>query len=350
MAPWHQHQNDCAIVLCANHAYFPPAYALAMSLARDQAVRHDTYILTEAGTHLQRLPHDVPFKVLTPEFINQLPNVPERWHPFTQFAYLRLFIPGIVEGYRRVLYLDCDIRIDGALAPLLTIDMQGATIAAVDDVCTYFKSPVKERITGLEKLRGERQTLGLDPKDPYFNSGVLLIDCEQWQRERMTDVTIDCMARLRAFDQDVLNVVFRNAWLPLSPRWNFPVQVFETDVETVIKPVVYHNFLKAWKFDEANRREAAYFQQAVRNTPYSDFVQRPSFRQLRRYTETRAKRLLQYATFFLPSSQQRIRALNASYYQRAVAAYLVENVKSRRFADVAQGISKIDVPALSALL
>src|SRR5690348_16363593 len=117
-------QSDCAIVLCANHAYFPPAYALAASLARGPAGRHDIYVLTEGGPHLQRLPGDLPFKILMPEFIGRLPNVPERWHPFTQFAYLRLFIPGIIQGYRRLLYLDCDIRIDGALEPLLELDMQ----------------------------------------------------------------------------------------------------------------------------------------------------------------------------------------------------------------------------------
>lgn len=343
-------QSDCAIVLCADRAYFPPAYALAASLARGPAGRNDIYVLTEAGAHLQRLPPDLPFKVLMPEFIGRLPNVPERWHPFTQFAYLRLFIPGIIQGYRRILYLDCDIRIDGALEPLLALDMRGATIAAIDDVCTYFKSPVKDRIVGLEKLRGERQTLGLDPKDPYFNSGVLLIDCERWQRERMTDIAMHCMERLRAFDQDVLNVIFRNTWLPLSPRWNFPIQAFETDVETIIKPAVYHNFLKPWKFDEANRREAVFFRAAIQATPYSDFAQRPSAREIRRYAETHAKQLLQSATFFLPSSQQRIRARNPAYHQRAVAAYLIDNVKSRRFADVEQGISTLDVAALSALL
>jgi lipopolysaccharide biosynthesis glycosyltransferase len=342
--------SDCAIVLCADRKYFAPAYAVCMSLVRQQPDRHDIYLLTEDGPHLQKVPSEVPFNVMTPDFVSRLSNIPALGHHFlTAFGFLRLFVPEIVEGYRRILYLDCDVRIDGSIASLFQLDMKGATIAAVDGLGTYCITPIKSKV--IETARS-RAAIGLDPNDPYFNSGVLLIDGDKWRHDRMTDAAIACIARFGTAlrdDQDILNVIFRKAWLPLSLRWNFQSDLFETDIETIVKPVVYHNLLKPWKYGEANRREIAYFRESLRGTPYDDFMLRPSKRELSRFAQRRAKQLLQYATFFLPSSYQRLQHRSPSRIQRAAAKHVIENVRSRRFADVDQNISVIDVAALSSL-
>ena len=170
----------------------------------------------------------------------------------------------------------------------------------------------------------------------------------------MTNAAIDCMIRLggslNLYDQTILNIMFRNAWLPLSPRWNFPTTAFETDVEALIRPVLYHHmWAKPWKFGHASRREVAHFREAIRKTPYRDFKERLSPRQVKRLAENRVKELIQYATFFLPSSYERIQARSRSHIQRAAAKHVIENVRSRRFADVDQNISVIDVAALSSL-
>jgi hypothetical protein len=93
--------SDCAIVLCADRKFFAPAYGVCMSLVRHQPERNDIYLLTEEGPHLQKVPSDVPFNVMTPEFVHRLPNIPEIWHHWTPFAFLRLFLPDIIPGYRR---------------------------------------------------------------------------------------------------------------------------------------------------------------------------------------------------------------------------------------------------------
>jgi lipopolysaccharide biosynthesis glycosyltransferase len=341
--------GDTAVVLCADRKYFAPAYAIALSLAKSRP-RHDIYILTEPGPHIERVPSDVPFNILMPDFTSRLPDIPQLWEAVTRFGYLRLFAPDILEGYRRILYLDCDIRIDGSIAPLLGLDMKGSTIAAVDGFGTYCITPIKSKV--IETAR-DRRAMGLDPADAYFNSGVLLIDSDKWRRDRVTDAAIACIVRLGAAlrdDQDVLNVIFRKAWLPLSLRWNFPSDLFETDIEATIKPVVYHNLLKPWKYGEASRREIAHFRESLRGTPYEDFMLRPSARELSSFAQRRAKQFLQYATFFLPSSYQRLQHRNPSRIQRAVAKHMIENVRSRRFADFDQNISMIDVAALSSLL
>jgi hypothetical protein len=79
---------------------------------------------------------------------------------------------------------------------------------------------------------------------------------------------------------------------------------------------------------------------------------------LKRLVEGRAKRLIQNAMFFLPSSYRRIeerKALqierhSASHAVRSIATYVLDNARSRRFADVNQGISTVDIAALSSLI
>ena len=116
--------------------------------------------------------------------------------------------------------------------------------------------------------------------------------------------------------------------------------------------VYHHMYPKPWKFGEGSRREKAHFKKSIRKTPYRDFMraQRPSFHQVKRLVERRVKEMVQYATFFLPSSYERLQARSRSHIQRAAAKHVIENVRSRRFADVDQNISVIDVSALLSLL
>jgi lipopolysaccharide biosynthesis glycosyltransferase len=289
---------------------------------------------------------------MTPQFVSRLPNIPELWRSLTPFTFLRLLLPDVVPGYRRILYLDCDIRIDGPVAPLFKLDMRGCTIAAVDGFGTYYRPIHSKRLESDQARMGQ---LGFDTTDPYFNAGVLLIDCDQWRRDGMTDAAMDCIKQfglsLTSYDQDVLNIIFRKAWVPLSSRWNFPSQLMETKIESILAPVVYHNLLKPWVFGLASRREVAHFKAALNATPYQDFLQGPPpYRQVKYIMETRAKELMQYATFFLPSSYQRLKHRSPRRIQRVVAEHLIGNVRSRRFADVDQGMSAINVSALSSLL
>jgi lipopolysaccharide biosynthesis glycosyltransferase len=230
--------------------------------------------------------------------------------------------------------------------------MKGSTIAAVDGLGTYCKTPIKSKISERDR---DLIRIGLDPTEPYFNSGVLLIDCDQWKRDGMTDAAMDCITRfgttLKSYDQDVLNILFRNVWLPLSLRWNFPSDLFETEIEAIVTPVVYHNLLKPWNYGEAGSREIAYFRQSLEATPFGDFMQgAPPRRQVKRYAQRRVKEFLQATTFFLPSSYQRLQHRSRARIRRAVTKHLVENIKSRRFADVDQNISMIDIAALSPLV
>ena len=193
--------NRCAIALCANQAYFPPAYVACLSLATRFAGRHDVVLFTEPGPLLDRVPADLPFRIETPEFLGRLPDIPEVVQGKTAFAFLRFFLPELLADYQRVLYLDCDIRIAEPVSPIFELDLKGAPFAAVDDlIATLFPVHAPDRSL-------HHQTLDLAEDDHYLNSGVLLIDCDRWRREQLTDVAFNCMIRLGRsatfHDQDV---------------------------------------------------------------------------------------------------------------------------------------------------
>lgn len=117
---------------------------------------------------------------------------------------------------RRVLYLDSDVLIEDSLEPLWDCEDPQAVVHAVRSVhypwvCTY----------GAVDSWPE---LGLDPRKPYFNSGVLLIDLERWRDLDVGRQALDYLASPLAngtlADQEALNVVLAGSWSELHPRWN----------------------------------------------------------------------------------------------------------------------------------
>jgi lipopolysaccharide biosynthesis glycosyltransferase len=74
------------------------------------------------------------------------------------------------------------------------------------------------------ELPGLEQHPQINPQDPYFNSGVLLIDTERWRsldiRKRCIEYLTQTAGNRRFPDQDALNVACYGQWLRLNKRWN----------------------------------------------------------------------------------------------------------------------------------
>jgi lipopolysaccharide biosynthesis glycosyltransferase len=134
-----------------------------------------------------------------------------RQEPFTQAMWYRIFLPELLPGEPRVLYLDVDTLAVDSLAPLWGTYLGDDYIGAVTNVlqADHTHRP------------GE---LGLTDPESYFNSGVLLMNLDAWRRD-------GCTERLREYatgnaewlawpDQDALNVVLGERRTRLHPRWN----------------------------------------------------------------------------------------------------------------------------------
>ncbi|WP_394523326.1 glycosyltransferase family 8 protein [Lacrimispora sp. JR3] len=155
----------------------------------------------------------------------------------------RLFVGEVLpDAAERVLYLDCDTVVLSSLKRLWETDLESYMLGAVMEPTIY--PSMKEEI-------------GLLPEDPYFNSGVLLIDMKQWRLKNAQKLLLDFYCSksgtLFAGDQDTINGALKGQIKMLSPRYNFftNYRYFRYGHLVRLSPV-YKNVSKA-SFQEAKR-------------------------------------------------------------------------------------------------
>jgi lipopolysaccharide biosynthesis glycosyltransferase len=136
-------------------------------------------------------------------------GLPVLWR-FSAAIYYRLIAPEWLEGtVGRYLYIDSDIICLGRLDELHGLDLEGHAAAAVSDLEDF----VKKRSAELG-LAGGR----------YFNSGVLYVDVDRWNREeisaRAVEIAMNGLDDMVLPDQDSLNVALDGRVKYLERRWN----------------------------------------------------------------------------------------------------------------------------------
>jgi lipopolysaccharide biosynthesis glycosyltransferase len=135
---------------------------------------------------------------------------------FPPVVYARLLLDQLLPPeVSRVLYLDSDLYVRAPVEQLLELDFMGKSLAAAPE-------PGRHHLVAGDDMRTRNGPF--DPADPYFNSGVLVIDRAAWGRADLPGFLQNLkasgdLARLY-HDQDVLNLKFRGDWLRLDPLWN----------------------------------------------------------------------------------------------------------------------------------
>lgn len=216
------------IALAFDDNFWAPAYAVMRSICLSTRRRAD---LTFHLLHFPLQPeHAADLEKITAEFGATL-----AWYPLdtselfawfvadlpqsTQWpkvVYARLLMADLLpESVERVIYLDCDMMVRRPIEQLFDMPLDGRPLGAVPDSLSPF-------IMG---RRDMRQNAGIfDLGDPYFNSGMLLMDLAQWREiDVKSEVAVIAGKRWLPrlyYDQDVLNLVFRGRWTPLEWRWN----------------------------------------------------------------------------------------------------------------------------------
>lgn len=130
----------------------------------------------------------------------------------TLATLLRLLMVELLDpSIKRVLYLDVDLVVIGDLKELWHLDLGDKLCAAVADPGIDTKEFVRK--------------WGLTGGGQYFNAGVMLLDLDKLRGKSYFARAIEILARgddrLVFSDQDALNLVLWNEWLPIDPGWNF---------------------------------------------------------------------------------------------------------------------------------
>mgnify|MGYP000781351188 CR=1 FL=1 len=140
----------------------------------------------------------------------------------------RLFLFGeMFAKYDRILYLDCDLIVEGDISGLYDVELGDCEAAAVRSEDFRLLSKIKKPIFmdrfpyNVDNYRTD--ALGMKTPENYFNAGVLVMDLKK-VRQRITQKQVFEILHCHNYyynDQDVLNMLFDGRVHPVDFRWNY---------------------------------------------------------------------------------------------------------------------------------
>jgi lipopolysaccharide biosynthesis glycosyltransferase len=220
------------VALCVNEDYLEAGAVAVATLARhfDHDLQLTVWVLHagmpdherrlyEAAVSLAPRTTHLRFEPLPASLLDHA----VRSHYISSATFGRLALPRLLpKDATRILYLDADIIARGDLSELFSLDLQGAVIGAVREP----SDPFFWSRNGLEHVF----ELGVDPWQPYFNAGVLVMDAAGARAARMEERCLEYMAahQPRLMDQDALNAVLAGSILELPTRWNVEDYYFKS--------------------------------------------------------------------------------------------------------------------------
>ena len=149
--------------------------------------------------------------------VAELGNLRERFdyevdtRGFDISAMGRLFAPAVLPEYvRKALYLDCDTIVNGSIRPLYGTELGNHLLGMVMEPTVY---------------REMKESIGMGKDEPYYNSGVLLMDLEAWRDQDVLGQLLEFykshQGSLFACDQDTINGALRGRIMTLPVRYNY---------------------------------------------------------------------------------------------------------------------------------
>lgn len=155
--------------------------------------------------------------------------------------YARFLLPSMLPDLDKVIYLDCDLVVNGDLKDLWNFDVNGVALAMAPDHM-YKDATTLER---LKMTNGE-----------YLNSGVIVMNLEYWRKHDVQNRVLAFIeengTNLIYFDQDALNVTLQNERRKLPIKYdctpyhllrnldNFPSEIHEEIRKARIAPTIFH--------------------------------------------------------------------------------------------------------------
>lgn len=191
----------------------------------------------------------------------------------TKATLLKLLLAeALADRYDKILYLDADLTIHQALAPIFALDTKGHPLAAVPSAAN--RTGFNRRRSGLEAAHF--RALGMTAPDRFVNSGVMLIDVGQWKQDDLTARSLDFIRRnptlCRLPDEDSLNGILDGRVAELSPVWNMQAPIWShREVRELVEPAIIHYVgpNKPWKRFRSRKR---LFEHSAAYRLYHEFV------------------------------------------------------------------------------
>lgn len=133
-------------------------------------------------------------------------------------TYYRLLIEEYFPQYSKVIYLDADVVVTTSIYKLWNLEFENKHLLAV---------PITSKKSGF--VNGERgvpsyKLLDIPSTTRTFNAGVMVLNLSLWRRDLISQAVIKYLREYQEhvlwWDQDGLNAILYNKWLPLNTKWN----------------------------------------------------------------------------------------------------------------------------------
>lgn len=162
-------------------------------------------------------------------------------HHITLATYYRIIIPEMLEkSIEKIIYLDCDMIIDGNIQGMWETDLSNHVAAAVP-----------------EPSFNDFDRLNIPAVNGYFNAGVLVLNLNLWRKLNLTKTIIQYiqnnLEKIVFWDQDALNACINDKWKKLHPKYNQQSAFFQLSNKTLLsnynanelaiavtKPIIIH--------------------------------------------------------------------------------------------------------------
>lgn len=165
---------------------------------------------------IKRFNGEVTFIKVDEQLCKDFPLSIGEKHYISKESYYRILIPNLLdEGISKALYLDCDMIVRTDISELWDTNIEEFDLAAVDER-TFLTE---------ENIKGKMNRLSLPSDSYYFNAGLLLMNLDRWRAKNIPSEIAEFIQnnpdKLELLDQDALNAVLNNRWLPLDQKWNY---------------------------------------------------------------------------------------------------------------------------------
>lgn len=143
------------------------------------------------------------------EYNAKYQNLKQKAQHITKTSYYKFLIADVLKDLNKVIYLDCDIIVQNSLHELFDINVNDYLFGAVEDVGYTYHSKLNDNL----KL-----------KFKCINSGVMLINCEKWRNENLSDKLFDTALNDDRIgsdqDQSAFNIVCKDRIKFIDFKWN----------------------------------------------------------------------------------------------------------------------------------
>lgn len=254
-------RHDCAVALCVDRKFFPLALFVCRQIVfHNPNRRFDLLIVTRDALEMPAWAD--PLGIL----LHQTGAPPDSAIPATRRLgsetplYRLALARELGDRYRRILYIDSDIFVEGGdLSRLMQVDMGPHPIAATLDAPFLYDAAFHAH---------EFRRTGL-PRAPYCNTGVQVIDTRAYVEQEVEQRSLDSFQRhpdaIIYTDQSLTNLALRGGFAHLAPCWNWQNNL-RLPLMVRTYPVFVRHFIGPRKPDrQALREQDARFALAYRD-------------------------------------------------------------------------------------